>query len=250
LTRAITLAREGGTVHLGRLLAPAAIEYIVLLENLAPNIPGVQSAPSTPVPSDLLSALAQQSDLREIPGGEGFVVYLNTVALPERAARPGGQVTGTEPRAGPAAGIAVPAPGDLAGWRAVLPGPAGTDGFSGTVPAGSLYASMAPGGDFRLTVAGAAAPTAPAFSWATQFRTSRPGPATLGFSGWPLAGIGGALELVVWLVVVSVLVDRRFALRARLRALAAAQPSETTVRPPTAPNRDAGPAHRRRATVR
>ena len=47
-----------------------------------------------------------------------------------------------------------------------------------------------------------------------------------------MAGLGGLIELLLWIVVVWLLIDRRFAVRARLRALAAARPSETTVRPP------------------
>ena len=90
---------------------------------------------------------------------------------------------------------------------------------------------MAPGGDWQLSVADAAAHASPAFGWATQFDVRRGGHGALRFAGLPFGGIGGLIELVLWFVVVWVLIDRRFALRARLRALAAARPSETTVRP-------------------
>jgi len=247
LSQALSLARRGETVHLGRLLAPAAVRYVVVIQTLAPNIPGVQSAPSYPVPADLVPALSQQDDLRQIPGGEGFVVFANTAGLPERASRGPVPISGTVATAGPAAGIAEPAPGDLAGWQATLPGPPGAEGFFGEVRAGTLYAAMAPGGDFQLSVGGRGASASPAFSWATQFRVPAGGSAALRFAGWPLPGLGGLAEVIVWLVVLSVLIDRRFSVRARLRALAAARPSETTVRP-TVPerSRDRGPAHRRR----
>ena len=162
------------------------------------------------------------------------MVFANTAGLPERASRPGGGVTGTEVAAGPATGISSPGPGDLVGWRPALWGPAGAEGFFGEVRAGTLYVAMAPGGDFQLSVAGIDARAAPAFTWATQFRVPASGPGALRFAGWPFAGIGGIVEILVWLVVLWVLIDRRFVLRARLRALAAARPSETILRPPAA----------------
>ena len=231
LADAVALAREGKTVHLGRLLAPAAIRYVVVIQTLAPAVVVVQSAASYPVPADLLPALDQQADLDQIPGGEGFVVFTNTAALPERGIRTAGAVRGERTASGPAVGIALPAAGDLAGWRDALPGPAGSEGFFGALRSGTVYAAMAPGGDWQLSVADAAAHASPAFGWATQFDVRRGGHGALRFAGLPFGGIGGLIELVLWFVVVWVLIDRRFALRARLRALAAARPSETTVRP-------------------
>jgi GT2 family glycosyltransferase len=240
LSSAVGLARADKTVHLGRLLAPAAIRYVVVVEALAPSVPGVETAVSYPVPGGLLQALSQQGDLREVPGSEGFVVFENTAALPERASRAGGPVRGVESLAGPADGIAVPAPGDLAGWRPRLPGAAGSEGFFGPVGEGTLYSAMAPAGDFQLSVGGVGARATPAFSWATQFSVPSSGVGALRFAGLPLAGVGGLLELLAWIMVVWVLVDRRFALRARFRALAAARPSETTVRPRAAAGRTRG----------
>jgi GT2 family glycosyltransferase len=249
----VALASQGKTVHLGRLLAPAAIRYVVVIETLAPTVPGVQSAQSYPVPADLLPALSQQADLRQIPGGEGFVVFSNTAALPERASRRAGAIAGTVATKGPAAGVALPARGDLAGWRSALLGPNGSEGFFGPVESGTVYAAMAPGGDWQLSVGGIGAHAGPAFGWATQFKVDKGGSGALRFAGVPLAGLGGLAELLAWLVVVWLLIDRRFAIRARLRALAAARPSETTVRP-SARSTGARPPgsgrHGRGATVR
>lgn len=254
LADAVSLARQGKTSHLGRLLAPAAIGYVVVIETLAPTVIGVQTAPSYPVPADLLPALSQQADLRQIPGGEGFVVFANTAALPERASRAAGSVRGKQAAGGPAAGVALPAPGDLAGWRPALAGPSGSEGFFGTVGAGTVYAAMAPGGDWQLSVGGMGARESSAFGWAAQFEVARAGRGALRFAGVPLAGLGGLAELLLWLVVVSVLIDRRFALRARLRALAEARPSETTIRPTTRAStttrQPAAGRHRRGANLR
>ncbi|HXR54335.1 MAG TPA: glycosyltransferase [Acidimicrobiales bacterium] len=256
LAGAVALARQGKTVHLGRLLAPAAIRYVVVIETLAPTVVGVQSAPSYPVPADLLAGLAQQADLRQIPGGEGFVVFTNTAALPERASRPGGPVLGRGATKGPAAGIALPAQGDLTGWRDALRGPSGSEGFFGAVESGTVYAAMAPGGDWQLSVDGTGAHASSAFGWGAQFEVAKGGSGALRFAGVPLAGLGGLVELLLWLVVVGVLIDRRFAIRARLRALAAARPGETTVRPTdrstrtTEARQSAVGRHGRGATVR
>ena len=249
----VALARHGKTVHLGRLLAPAAIRYVVVIETLAPTVPGVQSAQSYPTPADLLPALSEQADLRQIPGGEGYVVFTNTAALPERASRRAGPITGTVATTGSAAGVAVPVPGDLANWKSILPGPPGSGGYVGPVGSGTVYAAMAPGGDWQLSVAGRGVRARPAFGWATQFSVAKGGTATLRFAGVPLAGLGGLAELLVWLIVVWLLIDRRFAVRARLRALAAARPSETTIRP-SAPTTTVRPPtsgrHGRGASVR
>ncbi len=131
--------------------------------------------------------------------------------------------------------------GDLAHWRPALPGPVGSEGFFGELPAGVVYSAMAPGGDFALNVASRSEQARPAFSWATQFEVPSGGSAALRFTGWPLSGIGGGIEIVIWLVVGWTLLDRRFAIRARLRALAAARPSETTVRPSPRDARGARP---------
>ncbi len=231
LAVAIELAREGKTVHLGRLLAPAAIRYVVVLKSLAPNVAGVQSAQAYPPPGDLVAALEQQADLRQVPGGEGFVVFANTTALPERASRPGPPVVGTEATRGSTAGLAHPPAGDLSGWRPVLPRAHGSAGYTGSVPSGVVYSAMAPAADFGLRVAGHAVAGRPAFGWARQFAVPGGGPAALGLSAVPYSGIGGGLEIVLWVLVCAVLLGRRFSLRERLRALAAARPSETTLPP-------------------
>jgi hypothetical protein len=134
----------------------------------------------------------------------------------------------------------------------VLPGPAASEGFFGPVGSGTVYAAMAPGGDWQLSVAGSPAHASPAFGWATQFKVDKGGTGALRFAGLPLPALGGLAELLVWLVVMWLLVDRRFAVRARLRALAAARPSETTVRPSaptTGADTPASGRHERGATV-
>ena len=78
--RAVRTAEGRGTVQLGHLLAASGIHYVVVVEGLAPEIPGYQSAPSYAVPARLLGALADQTDLQQVPGQGGLGVYVNTVA--------------------------------------------------------------------------------------------------------------------------------------------------------------------------
>ncbi len=83
----IRLARNHATVRLGRLLAPYAVRYVVVVDTLAPSIPGLQTPISHPAPSDLLGALAAQVDLRQVISQGGFEVFEDAAALPLRAVR-------------------------------------------------------------------------------------------------------------------------------------------------------------------
>ena len=40
VAKAVRLAVAGGTVHLGRLLAPAGVRYVVVVDALAPSMVG------------------------------------------------------------------------------------------------------------------------------------------------------------------------------------------------------------------
>ncbi|HUX03491.1 MAG TPA: glycosyltransferase [Acidimicrobiales bacterium] len=59
----VQLALEGRTVRLGELLARAGVSTIVVMNSSAPELGGVQSVSLHPVPADLLSTLARQTDL-------------------------------------------------------------------------------------------------------------------------------------------------------------------------------------------
>ncbi len=206
LAAAVTQAEQGGTQQLGRLLAAGGVRYVVVVQSIAPQVAGVQSPPSYPVAPTLQTALAAQTDLQAVAGGpsDGYVVYLNTVALPERAARAGGPVITTTQ-----AGLARPALGDLAGWSGVLPGPAGAGSYTGTVPAGTTYAGYAPAGNWHLTVSGRSARSRPAFGWAAQWPAGSAGPATLQVDGSPLVPLGVALQGVAVVALALLLLGVR-----------------------------------------
>jgi GT2 family glycosyltransferase len=209
LADAVASAEHDQTVHLGRLLAPAAVRYVVVVGTLAPSIPGVQSSPSYPPPPALLNALDSQVDLSPIAGGEGFSVFQNTVALSQRAAR----ASARPPL--PTATVS-PSTSDLAGWAAVLPGLAGSQGFSGPLGAGTLFSSAAPAGDFQATVNGQPTARRPAFGWASQYAVPA-GSAELRFSGTPLVPLAMVAQFILWVVVAWMLLDDRLGIRRRLR---------------------------------
>jgi GT2 family glycosyltransferase len=199
LAGSLRAAMTDRTTHLGRLLAPAAVRYVVVLDALAPSIAGVQTATAFPAPGNLVPALQGQNDLRQVPGGQGFTVFENTAALPERAGRHGGAVSRGAPPTG----------ADVAGWRGVLAGASGGLAFAGPVSTGTILSSYAPAGRWHLSVGGAGADRSPAFGWAAQFAVAGDGQGRLWFSGSPWLPLALVLQLVVWLVVVGALVGRR-----------------------------------------
>jgi GT2 family glycosyltransferase len=203
LASSVQTARDGDTHHLGRLLAPASIRYVVVVSSLAPVIAGVQSAPVVDPPPDLVPALEQQVDLAEVPSAAGgYTVFENTVAIPERAGRPTGPVEAGAVPSGPSAS-------DVTGWEGVLPGAAGSSTYGSQVAAGTVYASYAPAGRWHLTVDGTAVAGHSAFGWASQWAAS-PGKAILSVDEPAVDTVGALGELVVWVVVLCVVVGTRW----------------------------------------
>ena len=243
----VTLAEHGSTVRLGSLLAPYAIRYVVVVDNLAPSIPGFQSPLGFAPPPDLNSALLSQLDLRQIIGQGGFEVFIDDAALPERAVlADGGSVTGSA-AAGRGATTATTVPTStttpttttpttttpttttggagseetprvsalatnplLVGWRPVLDGSPGASHVSGPVPAGTVLAAVAPARSWELVEPGGRVEqSSPLFGYAAGFAVSRPGTVTVRFRGSWVHGFEVLLEILLWVVVIVVLVGRR-----------------------------------------
>jgi GT2 family glycosyltransferase len=78
----VELAEHHDTVQLGRLIATQHVRYVVVVQALAPEIPGYQSTPVYPVPATLTEALDAQTDLSQVPGQGGLDVYQDTVSAP------------------------------------------------------------------------------------------------------------------------------------------------------------------------
>ncbi|MGH9045020.1 MAG: glycosyltransferase [Acidimicrobiales bacterium] len=243
LGKAVELAELGRTVHLGRLLAPAAIRYVVVVRALAPEMVGIQSAPRYGTTPRLGAALAQQVDLRQVPGGEGFSLYMNEDYLDQRAWRSAPALPSATERQ--VDGVSVPGASSLRGWGPAALTPDASGSFSGALAPGTLYSATAPGGSFSLTSGAKTLKARAAFSWASQFQTTAPSHAVLSFSGAPLGAVGGILELLAWCMVVLMLMERRLGLRAKFRSLSAGRKSGGD--PPDAPG--SGPPRGQRGAV-
>jgi GT2 family glycosyltransferase len=226
LATAVNQARSGRTDQLGSLLAPAGVRYVVVVSALAPVIAQVQTPTAYPTPADLTPALANQLDLQSVFTESGISVYQNTAWIPERSAVAtttsavaataiANGSSGTPDVLGAAPGTPI-VPGALP----VLPGPPAGRSYRGPVPAGTVLTALAPAGRWTLTSSsGTAYPMSSAFGWAGQYRVDIGGPATLQFNGGPWGPLSVAFELILWLLVVAALVERRGVIRPWLRSV-------------------------------
>lgn len=172
LRHALDLAATGQTDHLGALLAPMGIEFIVVPERTAP--PPYENTDQVDL-HGLRDVLAAQLDLAEEDMPSGITVYRNTMW---------GPVTARLPR-NPVLPTAVPEDGDqpvpgLAGAPDALPTVNGYANASGPVPQPAvIYVATAGSDRWQLTVNGAPQQRADAFGWANQYTVDSTGQAQL-----------------------------------------------------------------------
>ncbi len=197
---AVRLAVSGGTVHLGRLLAPAGVRYVVVLDGVAPSMVGtVSPSVSAPPPAGLDTDLLEQDDLRVVPGELGVQVFENGEDMPVTAERAAALP--------PVQTWSYPGAADVAGWQPVLSALSSGGPATGHVTAGTLYAGYAPAGSFTLSVDGRTVPQRPAFGWAAQYAAVA-GRASLSLSQFPYVPLAVALELAAWVVLAAALIGR------------------------------------------
>jgi GT2 family glycosyltransferase len=197
---AVRLAVNGGTVHLGQLLASAGVRYVVVLDGLAPSAVGsLPASVSAPPPAGLSSDLLEQDDLHVVPGEMGVQVYENDEMMPVTSQR--------RLPLPPVRAWSYPGPADVVGWKPVL-GASTSPAASGEVAPGTVYAGYAPAGSFKLVVDGHAAVRRPAFGWAAQYPVSK-GRASLSLSQFPYVPLIVLLEVAVWVVLAAALWRRR-----------------------------------------
>ncbi|HXN62512.1 MAG TPA: glycosyltransferase family 2 protein [Acidimicrobiales bacterium] len=206
---AVGLAVSGGTVHLGRLLAPAGVRYVVVVDGIAPATSGSATV-TAPPPPGLQRDLLEQDDLQVVPGVLGVQVYENSEYMPVTATRNVGLAPVTE--------WSYPSAPDIVGWQPALSTLAVGAPAQGLVSAGTLYAGYAPAGSFAYSGPGGTATGRPAFGWAAQYAT-RAGPARLALSQFPLVPIGVLLEVAAWVALVAAIVGRRQHRRAARHAV-------------------------------
>jgi GT2 family glycosyltransferase len=191
----LQLALDGNTVHLGRLLAPLGVRYVVVIDGINPGSSEVASV-NAPPPVDLQRALLDQDDLQIVPGQVGVQVYQNAENLPVTAQR-------AHPPLPSGPTWSFPTAVDVQGWRPVLTPLAHRHGATGAIASGTVYAGYAPAGDFTLEVGGHAATRRPAFGWAGQYPAPTAGPASLAFHNFPYVPLVVLVELAGWLVLAA-----------------------------------------------
>ncbi|MGA8725736.1 MAG: glycosyltransferase family 2 protein [Acidimicrobiales bacterium] len=197
LASAVDLARADGTDQLGRMLASSGVRYVVLLSSLAPEIGGEQNPEELPVPADVAPALSRQLDLVPVVTGTGITVYANAAWIPQRAET-------TSPPL-----FTVGSPGTpIVAARPVLPGPAAAISYQGHVATGTVLSAVAPAGRFELETTTGTATRAPWSGWASSYRVTRPGTATLSFDGGAVTPLADLLAVATWLAALAALLFR------------------------------------------
>ncbi len=211
LADAVDLTMAGRTTHLGRLLAPAAVRYVVVVGSFAPQITGVQEPPISAVPAGLLPSLQDQADLVELSSeANGFSVFENTAVMPQRAER--AHRISTHQVAASLADVR-PTASDIIGWHSVLPR-TGTSAapslYRGQLLRGTVFASLSPAGRWHVDVDGREVPQSPAFGWAAQYAIASAGTGSLSFQNDPLVFLATLAELLLWLVIALFLLRRPY----------------------------------------
>ena len=207
LGAAVDLAEGDRTDRLGSLVAPAGVRYVVVLTSVAPEIAGEQSPTSYPVPAGLLPSLGRQLDLQPVLTGTGITVFANAAWVPQRA-----EVAGRPGAATVAASSVGVTPGTpvVPDASAVLPGPVADRSYQGPLAAGTVFASLAPAGDWQLTDgSGRVATRSPAFSWAARYAVPARTIGTLRFEDGVLPLVIGVFSILAWALALAALVDRR-----------------------------------------
>lgn len=198
---ALQVAASGGTTRLGALLAPMAVEYVVV--PLAPA-PDPYARDTTYVPSDLLAVLDGQLDLDSVTVNPGVKVYRNAAFGPSRALL---APTTEIPSGGEALTDRV-IPG-LAAAPAVLPDVKGYSAWSGAIDQpGQLFASVA-GDGWTLQVDGADVPADQALGWANRFSIEQAGAAGLKFDTPVARWLALAGQVLLWVLVLGYLLRVR-----------------------------------------
>jgi GT2 family glycosyltransferase len=202
LADAVTAARARGTTRLGRLLAPAAVRYVVVPDRAAP----IQAkTPPLPPPADLAAALDAQVDLKQLKTDGAVRVYENVAWAPGRALlRP------DQAQAAKGEGLASVAAVDLSGSPLALPKESSRARYQGPVQQGDVvFLSEAASPRWELRVAGRPAPRTEAFGWANAFTAPAGGPATLRYRTSPWRYLAVLIELTLFLAVLQRIFARR-----------------------------------------
>jgi GT2 family glycosyltransferase len=218
---AVDLARTGQTARLGRLLAPMGIQYVVVVQRLAPA--PFSTAPR-PTPRGFLATLDAQLDLEPLDVPAGLTVYRNQAAFPVRAAVP---ADSDPPIDG---GISDAASVDLSSADPVLEHASGTLGWRGSVPSDSqVLIAQSHSSHWELEVDGHKVDEGQPFGWATGFEVTDGGPASLRYRTSPLRWGLIAIEVLGWMLALRTLLRIRLDPGLGAGAAEAAPPARAAV---------------------
>ena len=213
--RAVDAAQAGETVNLGQTLAVYAVRYVIVVDSLAPTIPGYQLPFSAPPPARLLTALSSQLGMRQVVAQGGFQAYTVTYSIPEMATRPGPAVPSSAARLG----TTTDGPA-LTGWVPVISAPGSATAISAPVPAGTTLVGRAPSGVWSMVASnGRQYPRSSAFGYASQFRVAEPGTALIRYRGSWQHTLEVSGQIVLWVVALALSIGRRRWLEAAMRGV-------------------------------
>ncbi|MCB1005917.1 MAG: hypothetical protein KDB35_17180, partial [Acidimicrobiales bacterium] len=195
---ALAAAGSRQTNRLGRLLAPMGVQYIIVVQQLAP---APFSDEKRPVPASLTSTLDEQLDLEAIEVNPALDVYRNIAWAPSRAFLPGADVGAGD---GSALGQSVAT--DLSGLEVALPDEVHFNEFEGPVEAGDeVYLAAASSPRWQLRSGGATAERREAFGWANAFTVAEGGGATLRYRTSVTRYALLAIQVALWALVLFTL---------------------------------------------
>jgi hypothetical protein len=188
---------DGGTVHLGQLLAAQGVQYVVVVDGIAPFETGLAPSVAAPPPAGIQEALLNQDDLQIIPGTFGVQVFRNARVIPLSAEREQPlPVTSTS---------SWPSLADILGWHPVLSAVADHPAATGAVGSGTVYTGYAPAGAFSLTQDGRPVTLRPAYGWAGQYPGASAGEATFSLTRFPYIPLAVLAEVLGWVVLAAAL---------------------------------------------
>lgn len=198
LSDALQAAGSRQTNRLGRLLAPMGVQYIIVVQQLAP---APFSEEKRPVPASLTTTLDEQLDLEAIEVNPALDVYRNIAWAPSRAFLPGAEVGAGD---GSALGQSVAT--DLTGLEVALPDEVHFNEFQGPVEAGDeVYLASASSSRWQLRSGGETAGRREAFGWANAFTVAGEGDATLRFRTAVTRYGLLAVQVALWVIVLFAL---------------------------------------------
>ena len=189
------------TTKFGHLVAPMAVQYVVVPNHNAPTGSG---AAAVATPDAFLAGLQLQTDLQVVNVDPNFTVYKNAAWAPVRAVLPAAAVPIAA--ASGAAGARPLQQIDLSGAAPVLTG--GTPSRAhGEVPAGdTVYVAATRQGGWRLRVGSTSIRPQPAFGWAMSFAVPATATGRATLQAGPSLGwrVGQIVEIALWVLAVTV----------------------------------------------